>query len=64
MKNLNEGHGFYVQTIKLLLGDVFVNFQNTRLEIYEVDLAPFLTAPELAWKIASKNKIVKQRSIN
>ena len=35
----------YVQSDTLLFIDVFENFQNICLEIYELDLTRFLTAP-------------------
>ena len=44
----------YVQSDTLLLADVFENFRNTCLEIYELDSARFLTAPGLAWQAALK----------
>ena len=48
----------YVQSDTLLLADVFENFRNMFLKIYELDPAKFLSAPELAWQTAlKKNKI-------
>ena len=38
----------YVQSYTSLLADVFENFLNMCLEIYELDTARFLTAPGLA----------------
>ena len=38
----------------LLLSDVFENFRNMCLEIYELDPARFLTAPGLAWPVSLK----------
>ena len=38
----------------LSLADVFENFRNMCLEIYELDLAKFLSAPGLAWQAALK----------
>ena len=48
IKNLREYHGVYVQSDTLLLADVFENFRNMCLEIYEPDPAKFLSAPGLA----------------
>ena len=48
LKNLGEYHDFYVQRDTLLLADVFENFRNKCIEIYELDLAHFLSAPGLA----------------
>ena len=47
-RNLGEYHDLYVQFDTLLLWDVFENFQSMCLEIYEIDPAKFLSAPELA----------------
>ena len=49
-KNLGENHDLYVQSDKLLLEDVFENFRNKCIEIYELDPAHFLSAPGLAWQ--------------
>ena len=46
--NLAEYHELHVQSNTLLLDDVFENFQNMCLDIYEIDFASFLTALELA----------------
>ena len=46
LKRLSEYHNLYVQgDTKLLLGDVFNNFRNTRLEIYGIYHAHFLSTP-------------------
>ena len=42
MKNLAEYHDLYVQSDTSLLADVFENFRNLCLEIYELDPAKFL----------------------
>ena len=42
MKNLAEYHDLYVQSDTSLLTDVFENFRNMCLEIYELDPAKFL----------------------
>ena len=44
----------YVQSDTLLLADVFENFQNKCIEIYELDPACFLSAPALAWQACLK----------
>ena len=48
IKNLGEYSDLYIQSNRLLLVDVFVNFRNMCLEIYELDPAKFLSAPGLA----------------
>ena len=47
-KNLGDYHDLYVQSDTLLLADVFENFRNKCIEIYELDPAHFLSAPGLA----------------
>ena len=49
----------YIQSDILLLADVFENFQNMCLEIYELDPAHFLTALGLTWQAALKKIKVK-----
>ena len=49
----------YVQSDTLLLADVFENFRNMCLEIYELDPAKFLPAPGLVWQAALKKTKVK-----
>ena len=53
-KDLGDYHDFYVQSDTLLLADVFENFRNKCIEIYELDPAHFLSAPELAWQVCLK----------
>ena len=45
LKNLADYHDLYVQNDILLLADVFENFRNKCIEIYELDPAHFLSAP-------------------
>ena len=48
IKDLGKYHDLHVQNNTLLLADVFENFKNTCLKIYELDPAKFLSAPGLA----------------
>ena len=48
LKNLGDYHDLYVQSDTLLLADVFKNFRNKCIEIYELDPAHFVSAPVLA----------------
>ena len=54
IKNLGEYHDLYVQCDTFLLADVFENFRNKCIEIYELDPAHFLSAPGLAWQACLK----------
>ena len=47
-KNLGDYHDLYVQSDTFLLADVFENFRNMCIKVYEPDPAHFLSAPELA----------------
>ena len=49
----------YVQSDTLLLADVFENFSNKCLKMYEVDPAKFLPAPGLAHQAAFQKTKVK-----
>ena len=59
IKNLLEYYDLYVQSNILLLADVFENFRNVCLKIYELDTAKFLSVPQLAWQAALKKTKVK-----
>ena len=43
-ENIGDYHQLYVQNDTLLLIDIFENFRNKCVEIYELDLAYFLSA--------------------
>ena len=49
-KNLGDYHDLYVQSDTLLLADVFENFRNMFIKVYEFDRANFLSAPGLVWQ--------------
>ena len=59
IKNLGEYHDLYIQSHTLLLADVFENFRNMCLKIYELNPSKFLSAAELAWQVALKQRKVK-----
>ena len=59
LKNLGDYHDLYVQSDTLLLADVFENFRNKCIEIYELDPAHFLSAPGLAWQACLKKTKVE-----
>ena len=49
----------YAQIDTLLLADVFENFRNMRLQIYELDPIYFVSAPGLAWQACLKKTKAK-----
>ena len=59
IKNLGKYHDLYVQSDTLLLPDVFNDFRNMCLEIYDLDPARFFSATWLAWQAALKKTKVK-----
>ena len=48
-----------MQSDTLLLADVFENFRNTCLKVYELDPAHFLSLPGLAWQACLKKTSIK-----
>ena len=59
IQNLGEYHDLYAQINALLLADIFENFRNTCIKIYELAHAKFISAPRLAWQAALKKSKVK-----
>ena len=59
LKNLGDYHDLYVQSDTLLLADVFENFRNKCIEIYELDPAHFVSATGLVWQACLKKTRVK-----
>ena len=59
LKYLGEYHDLYVQSDTLLLADVFENFRNMCIKVYELDPAHFLSLPGLAWQACLKKTNVK-----
>ena len=55
IKHMGENHDLYVQCDTLLLANVFENFRDKCNEIYGLDPAHFLSAPELAGRSCIKN---------
>ena len=58
-ENLADYHDLYVQSDTLLLADVFENFRNMCIKVFELDPAHFLSAPELAWQAFLKKTEVE-----
>ena len=59
LKNLGEYHDLYVQSETLLPADVFENFTNLCIKVYELDPAHFLSFSGLAWQACLKKTNVK-----
>ena len=59
LKNLGEYHDLYVQSDTLLLADLFENFRNTCIKVYELDPAHFLSLPGLTWQSCLKKTNIK-----
>ena len=49
IKNIGEYHDLYVPSDTLLPADIFENFRNMGLDIYELDPVSSVSAPELVW---------------
>ena len=59
LTNVGDYHDFYVQSDALLLADVFENFRDKCIEIYELDPAHFLSSSGLAWQACLKKTKVE-----
>ena len=59
LKNLGEYYDLYVKSNTLLLADVFENFRNTSLKVYELDPGHFLSLRGLAWQACLKKSNIK-----
>ena len=54
VNKLGDYHDLYVQSDTLLLANVFENFRDTCINVYELDPAHFLSLPGLAWQACLK----------
>ena len=54
LENLGQYHDLYVKSDTLLLADVFENFRDMCVKLYELDPAHFLSLPGLAWQACLK----------
>ena len=54
IKNQGKNHDLYVLSYTLLLADLFENFKDKCIEIYELDPAHILSASGLAWQACLK----------
>ena len=58
-KNLGDYHDLYFQSDPFLVADVFENFRNMCIKVYELDPAHFLSAPGLAWQACFRKTELK-----
>ena len=59
LKILGDHHDLYFPSDTLLLVDVFENFRNKCIKIYQLDPTYFLSVPGLAWQACLKNTEVE-----
>ena len=50
LDNLGDCHDLYVKSDTLLLADVFENFRDMCIKVYELDPVHFVSLPGLAWQ--------------
>ena len=62
-KNLGDYHDLYVQSDTLLLADVFENFRNMCIKVYELNPDHFLSAPGLAWQACLKKTEIELKLV-
>ena len=58
-KNLGDYFDLHVQSDTLLLADVFENFRNMCIKVFELDPAHFLSTSGLAWQTCLKKTEVE-----
>lgn len=63
IKNSGEYHDLYLRSDVLLSSNVFENFWEMCIRIYELDPVKFILVPGLAWQAVLKNRF-EIRSIN
>ena len=54
LENLGDYHDLYVKSDTLLLADVFENFRDMCINVYELDSGHFVSLPGLAWQACLK----------
>ena len=59
LENVGDNHNLYIQSDTLLLTDVFENFRNKCIEIYELDPDHLLSAPGSEWQACLKKTGLK-----
>ena len=63
-KNLGHYHDLYIQSDTLFLVDVFKDFRNMCIKVYELNPAHFLSAQGLAWQACLKKNRGRIRIVN
>ena len=63
-KNLGDYHDLYVQSDTLLLADVFENFRNMCIKVYELDPAQFFICTRISMASVFKENRSKNRITN
>lgn len=63
-KYLGKHYDLYVQSITLLLTDVFESFCRKCCKIFELDLDQYLSAPGLAWQACLENAKIELELLN
>ena len=59
IKTLGEYHDIYLKLDTCLLADVFENFRNISMKLYELDPAWYFTSPGLSWDAMLKHTKIK-----
>ena len=59
LKDLGQYYDLYVQSDTIQLCDVYENFRNMCIKVYELDPAHILSAPGLAWQACLKKTEVE-----
>ena len=54
LDNLGDYHDLHVKSDTLLLAEMFENFRNIFIKVYELDPAHFVSLPGLAWQACLK----------
>ena len=59
LENLGDYHDLYVQSDTLLLADVFENFRDMCIKVYELDPSHFVSSPGLPWQAFLKKSNIE-----